>query len=105
MVILTQIIWSLWFSSWLAERIVVWIFLSRLRSLHAATWNQLGKPVTMMPTFKFFGFLWRRDYDLLPDDKLVVIGRPARLFWLSQTVLLAVAIAWSIFLSFSHKYE
>ena len=55
--------------------------------MHAATWIQMGEPVTLMPTFRFLRFLWRRGYDSLPDEQLVVIGRPARLFWIYQTVL------------------
>jgi hypothetical protein len=103
MIVLTQILWSLWLVSLILEKIVTWVFLSRLRRLHITTLNQLGKPVTMMPTFKFFGFLWRKDYDLLPDEQLVVIGRPARLFWLCQTVLLVMVIVLTVLFSFSHR--
>jgi hypothetical protein len=77
----------------LSEKTVTWIFLSRLRSLHAATWRQLGEPAIMMTTFKLSRLLWRRDFNLLADEKIAVVGRSLRFFWLCSRVsfvLLAV---------------
>ena len=80
--------------SMLLDKIVAWIFLSRLRSLHAGTWRQLGEPTTMMTTFKLSGYLLRRDFNLLADEKIAVIGRASRFFWLwsrGSFVLMVVA--------------
>src|SRR5450432_399083 len=77
----------------LAEKTVTWIFLSRLRSLHTATWRQLGEPVTMMTTFKLSRFLWRRDFNLLADEKIAVIGRSLRFCWLCSRVSLVLLAA------------
>ena len=63
------------------------IFLSRLMRLHPAIWVKLGKPHVMMKTFKYFGYLWRKDFNSLPDDKIVVVGRAVRFFTLLQFVL------------------
>jgi hypothetical protein len=79
----------------LLDKIVTWIFLSRLRSLHASTWSQLGEPRTMMTTFKLSRFLLRRDFDLLADEKIAVIGRASRFFWFwsrGSFVLLIVTV-------------
>ena len=76
-----------WFVSVLLEKLITKIFLSRLRRLHTATWIHLGEPAVLMTTFKFLGFLWRKDFNLLPDEKIVVVGRAARFFWLCEAVL------------------
>ena len=79
----------------LLDRIVVWIFLSRLRSLHASTWRQLGEPRTMMTTFKLSRFLLQRDFNSLADEKIEVIGRASRFFWIwsrGSFVLLVLAV-------------
>jgi hypothetical protein len=47
----------------------------------------LGEPVTMMPTIRFLCFLWKKDFNLLPDEELVVVGRCLRFFFICQTVL------------------
>jgi hypothetical protein len=81
--------------SLLLDKIVIGIFLSRLRSLHASTWKQLGEPTTMMTTFKLSRFLLRRDFDLLADEKISVIGRSSRFFWIwsrASFVLLGVVV-------------
>jgi hypothetical protein len=81
--------------SLLLDKIVTWIFLSRLRTLHASTWKQLGEPATMMTTFKLSRFLLRRDFNLLGDEKIAVIGRASRFFWLwsrGSFVLLIVVV-------------
>lgn len=84
----------------LSERIVTWIFLSRLRSLHAGTWKQLGEPATMMTTFKFSRFLWRRDFNLLNDEKIAVVGRSLRFIWICSRVSfvpLVVYVLWDTY--------
>jgi hypothetical protein len=77
----------LWIVVFMLQKVVMKIFLSRLHARHTATWEQLGEPVTFMPTSKFIKFLWRRDYNALPDDRLVVFGRSLRFFWICHTVL------------------
>lgn len=76
----------------LSEKTVTWIFLSRLRSLHVATWRQLGEPATMMTTFKLSRFLWRRDFNFLADEKIAVIGRSLRFFWFCSRVSLVLLV-------------
>jgi hypothetical protein len=66
--------------SMLLDKYVTWRFLSRLRSLHASTWKELGEPATMMTTFKLSRFLLRRDFNLLGDEKIAVIGSASRFF-------------------------
>jgi hypothetical protein len=96
--LITRVVCSLWVASLLLEKIVTGAFLSRLRRLHGTTWGHLGEPATMMPTLRFLGFLWRRGYDSLPDEQIVVIGRQARLVWICQTILW-VAMIWLVILS------
>ena len=90
--ILENIVCLLFGLSALSEKTVTWIFLSRLRRLHAETWRQLGEPATMMTTFKLSRFLWRRDFNLLHDEKIAVIGRSFRVFWLCRIVSFAFLV-------------
>ena len=107
--ILENIVCLIFGLSLIFEKIVTWTFLSRLRRFHAATWSQLGEPATMMPTFRLFGYLWRRDFNALSDEKMVVIGRSFRVLWLCTIVSFALMVvigipeAIRLFSEFSHR--
>ena len=77
------------------DKIVTWIFLSRLRTLHVSTWKRLGEPATMITTYKLSRFLLRKDFNSLADEKPAVMGRASRFFWLwsrGSFVLLVVVV-------------
>ena len=100
--LILALIFTFWFVSLLLERVVRWIFLSRLRSLHLAIWQQLGEPMTMVGTLRFYRFLWRRDYDLLADEKIAVIGRATRFFFVCEIVLLASVAVVTLLCTYNH---
>jgi hypothetical protein len=92
MTILLPILFALLFVSCISGLITQQIFLSRLRKLHTPTWDQLGKPVIflnsgMLNTGRFIKFMWRRDYEALPDQKTVALGRFLRAFLIFYTIL------------------
>src|SRR5580693_4019832 len=73
------------------------IFYSRLRKLHTATWEKLGKPVIilnagMLGSIQFIKFLWRRDYESLPDRKTVAFARFLRAYLICFASLFALII-------------
>jgi hypothetical protein len=73
------------------------IFYSRLRKLHTATWEKLGKPVIilnagMLGSIQFIKFLWRREYESLPDKKTVSFGRFLRAYLICYASLFALII-------------
>ena len=73
------------------------VFYSRLRKLHTATWEQLGKPVIilnagMLGSILFIKFLWRRQYEALPDKKTVAFGRFLRAYLICYALLFALII-------------
>jgi hypothetical protein len=68
------------------------IFLSRLRRLHHSTWEHLGRPVIflnsgMLNTLGFLRFMWRREYESLPDAGTVRFARFLRGFLFFYFVL------------------
>ena len=68
------------------------MFLSRLRRLHHDTWEHLGRPVIFLNsgflnTKDFLCFMWRREYEALPDAETVRFGRFLRAFLLFYFVL------------------
>ena len=72
-------------------------FYSRLRKLHTATWEKLGKPVIilnagMIGSIQFIKFLWRREYESLPDRKTVAFGRFLRAYFICFVLLFALII-------------
>lgn len=77
--------------------IVQQVFFSRLRKLHTSTWDQLGKPVIFlnsgaMNAGRFIGFIWRRDYEGLPDPKTVELGRFLRAFYIFYILLFVTVL-------------
>jgi hypothetical protein len=105
---LLVISFPLLFVSCIGGMITQQIFLSRLRKLHTATWDQLGKPVIflnsgMLNTGRFIRFMWRRDYEVLPDQKTVALGRFLRAFLIFYTILFAVIIVVFILAVKPHK--
>jgi hypothetical protein len=77
--------------------IIQQVFYSRLRRLHTATWEQLGKPVIilnagMLGSIQFIKFLWRRDYESLPDRKTVAFARFLRAYLICYAVFFALII-------------
>jgi hypothetical protein len=77
--------------------IIQQFFYSRLRKFHTATWEKLGKPVIilnagMIGSIQFIKFLWRRDYESLPDKKTVAFGRFLRAYFICYALLFALII-------------
>ena len=74
-----ELCWSfvciIWLVCLVLQMLVTKIFLSRLKRLFPATWKQLGELVNLMGTFEFLKLLWRKEFDLLRDEKIVVVGR------------------------------
>ena len=73
------------------------VFYSRLRRLHTATWEQLGKPVIflnagMLSSIRFLKFLWHREYESLPDRKTVAFARFLRAYLIFYAALFALII-------------
>ena len=73
------------------------VFLSRLRRLHHATWEHLGRPVIflnsgMLNTIGFLRFMWRREYEGLPDSGTVAFGRFLRAFLIFYFVLFGLTV-------------
>ena len=102
MSILENLICVLWVVSLVLEKIFCKFFLTRLKRLHAATWKQLGEPVIMMPTLRFLKFLWRRDFNLLPDDKILPVGEIVRRLYICQTILWLLMIV--VVLCYEHNH-
>ena len=99
---------ALLFVSCISGMIIQQIFQSRLRKLHTATWDQLGKPVIflnsgLLNTGRFIRFMWRRDYEALPDQKTVALGRFLRAFLIFYTILFAVIVVVFIMTLKPHK--
>lgn len=72
--LICNILGSLFFLSGIVGTIAIHQFLSRLRKNHAKTWEQLGEPVLFLNfgvanVRKFIGFMWRKDYEALPDER------------------------------------
>ena len=97
------------FVSAISGMIVQQVFMSRLRKLHTATWDQLGKPVIFLNsgflnTCRLIRFMWRKDYEALPDQKTVALGRFLRAFLFFYTVLFAmIVVAFILTIKQSHK--
>ncbi|MEY2563214.1 MAG: hypothetical protein QOH88_1407 [Verrucomicrobiota bacterium] len=73
------------------------VFLSRLRRLHHSTWEHLGRPVIflnsgMLNTAGFLRFMWRREYESLPDAGTVAFARFLRAFLIFYFVLFGLTI-------------
>lgn len=101
-------LFGLLFVSCISGMIVQQIFLSRLRKLHTATWDQLGRPVIflnsgMLNTGRFIRFMWRRDYEALPDQKTVALGRFLRAFLIFYTILFVLVVAFVLAVKQTHK--
>lgn len=97
MTTLLPILLALLLVSCILGMIVQQVFKSRLRKLHTTIWDQLGKPVIflnsgLLNTGRFIRFMWRRDYERLPDQKTVALGRFLRAFLIYYTTLFAVLI-------------
>jgi hypothetical protein len=87
-----HIVGYFWILSFLLQQIVFTIILRRLRRVQPLTWKQLGEPYPFMPTRKFVLFVWRQGFAVLPDERIVVIGRAARWLLVSQTLLLIATL-------------
>ena len=73
------------------------VFLSRLRRLHHATWEHLGRPVIflnsgLLNTVGFLRFMWKREYESLPDVGTVRFARFLRAFLLFYFVLFGIIV-------------
>jgi hypothetical protein len=101
---LAQLIFLLFFASIVLEKIVTWIFLSRMRRLHPETWSQLDEPATMYTGHKFQKFLWRKEFNSMTDDRMVVIGRSVRWFWLSKMVLFILMCGFCVYYSWDQNF-
>ena len=71
-----------------------WFFLARLRKLHVAKWEQLGRPVSfaggIFNTGKFVRFIWRKDYESLSDEKTLAFARFLRTYYFFSAILCAL---------------
>jgi hypothetical protein len=90
--VLYHIVGYLWILSFLLQQIVFTVILRRLRRVQPVIWKQLGEPYPFMQTRKFVLFIWRQGYAVLPDEYIVVVGRAARFFLVSQTLLLIATL-------------
>jgi len=77
--------------------IAIKTFQSRLRRLHTATWEQLGKPGVFLNnsplnSIRFLRFMWRKDYKSLPDKNTVTFGRMLRAFLIFYAILFPVIL-------------
>lgn len=68
------------------------MFWSRLRKHHAVTWERLGCPVVFLSCgpvkfSRFLSFLWRKEYESLPDRDTVAFGRLSRSLFIWSLVL------------------
>ena len=73
------------------------VFLSRLRRLHHSTWEHLGRPVVflnsgMLNTIGFLRFMWRREFESLPDAGTVKFARFLRAFLLFYFALFGFTV-------------
>ena len=84
------------------------VFYSRLRKLHTATWEKLGKPVIILNNgtqngMAFVKFMWRREYESLPDMKTIALGRFLRAYLLFYMIFFALMVIAFIFTVKPHK--
>ena len=105
---LMVILIPLLFLSCLGGMISQQFFLSRLRKLHPATWDELGKPVLflnsgLLNSIRFIKFMWHRGYESLPDGKTVAFGRFLRAFLIFYTILFPVTVFVCVFAIKPHK--
>jgi hypothetical protein len=97
------------FVSCVSGMIVQQVFTSRLRKLHTETWVQLGKPVIFLNsgflnTCRFIRFMWRKDYEALPDKKTVALGRFLRAFLIVYTIFFVMLVViFLVTVNHSHK--
>jgi hypothetical protein len=100
---LAQLIYQLFAAAVVLELVVTWIFLSRLRRLHPETWKQLDEPTMSHRGRKFRIFLWRKEFNSMPDDRMVVIGRAARWLWLCRGVMVPLAFGIWFYTTWDHN--
>src|SRR6267154_5704206 len=86
-----NILCLLFFLSGLGAMIAFRIFWARLRKQHAEAWEHLGRPLTILHP-RFVKYLWRREYESLPDLKLVAFGRFLRAYFISSMILGALTV-------------
>jgi hypothetical protein len=83
-------------------------FFSRLRKLHTGIWDQLGKPVIFLNNgtqngMAFVKFMWRREYESLPDRKTVAFGRFLRAYLLFYMIFFTLMVIGFILTVKPHK--
>src|SRR6267378_3857426 len=88
---LCNILCVLFFLSGLGATIAFRIFWSRLRKQHTEAWEHLGRPWIILHR-RFIKYLWRREYESLPDVKLVAFGRFLRTYFISSMILGALTV-------------
>ena len=74
------------------------LFLSRLRTRHAQTWEALGRPTLFLnnsisKSLAVLRFLWRREYHALSDEQFVRFAGFVRGYLAAYLVLFGVVIA------------
>ena len=82
------------------------VFLSRLRKIDRRVWESIGKTVVflnsgLLNTIDLARFLWSRDYEKVPDQKTVALGRFLRGFYVFYFALLGLMIL--IFFIMKHQ--
>jgi hypothetical protein len=106
---LCNILTFLFFLTGIGGAIAHQFFLSRLRKLHIRTWDQLGKPVVflnfgILNIRRFAGFMWRKDYETLPDKKTVAFGGFLRTYFFFSAILGALTVAALICVAWQMKH-
>ncbi len=91
-----------WMFALLALSTICWMiiqqaFFSRLSKIHPEVWEDLGRPAlffnsNMANGSAFLKYLWRRDYESLPDMQTVSLGRFLRWHLILHMIYFAVVL-------------
>ena len=74
------------------------VFLSRLRTRHARTWEALGRPTLFLNnsisnSLAVLRFLWRREYRDLADNELIRFAAFLRGYLVAYLLLFVLVVA------------
>jgi len=77
--------------------VLQYVFLSRLRTRHAQTWEALGRPTLFLNnsisnSLAVLRFIWRRDYRNMTDKQLIRFATFLRGYLIAYIVLFALVV-------------
>src|SRR4030095_5262182 len=95
---LLPILFVMLFVSCAVGFVLQYVFLSRLRTRHAQTWEALGRPTLFLNnsvsnSLAVLRFLWRREYRGLADEQFIRFAAFLRGYLAAYFVLFAFVVA------------